>query len=59
MVPGSVKFLMIPITNSANEARLDISVNVFWGGRYEITFLDVRVFNPHAPSNNTLKKETC
>ena len=46
-------------TNSANEARLDISVNGFWGGRYEKTFLDVRVSNPHAPSNNTLKKETC
>ena len=32
-------------------ARLDITTNGFWGGRYERAFFDVRVFNPHAPSN--------
>ena len=34
-------------------ARLDIAANGFWGGRYERTYLDVRVFNPLyiAPSN--------
>ena len=32
-------------------ARLDIAVNGLWGGRFERTFLDVRVFNPYAPSN--------
>ena len=32
-------------------ARLDIAANGFWGGRYERAFFDVRVFNPHAPSN--------
>ena len=32
-------------------ARLDIAVNGLWGGRFERSFLDVRVFNPHAPSN--------
>ena len=32
-------------------ARLDIAVNGFWGGRYERAYFDVRVFNPHAPSN--------
>ena len=32
-------------------ARLDITANGFWGGRYERTYLDVRVFNPLAPSN--------
>ena len=31
--------------------RLDNAANGFWGGRYERTFLDVRVFNPYAPSN--------
>ena len=32
-------------------ARLDIAANGFWGGRFERTFFDVRVFNPHASSN--------
>ena len=32
-------------------ARLDIAANRFWGGRFERSFFDVRVFNPHAPSN--------
>ena len=32
-------------------ARLDIAANGFLGGRFERTFIDVRVFNPHAPSN--------
>ena len=32
-------------------ARLNIAVNGFWGGRYERTFIDVGVFNPHAQSN--------
>ena len=33
--------------NTTDGARLDIAVNGFWGGRFERTFLDVRVFNPH------------
>ncbi len=37
-------------SNTADGAILDIAVNGFWGGRFERTFLDVRVFNPHAPS---------
>ena len=32
-------------------ARLDIAANGFWGGRYERTYFDVRVFSPMAPSN--------
>ena len=35
-------------------ARLDIAANGFWGGRFERAFFDVRVFNPHAPSNRQL-----
>ena len=44
-----------PITNetlSASTAktsdcvRLDIAMNGFWGGRFEKTFVDVRVLNP-------------
>ena len=36
---------------TSDGARLDIAANGFWGGRYERTFIDVRVFNPHAQSN--------
>ena len=32
-------------------ARLNIAANGFWGGHREITFFDVRVFNPLSPSN--------
>ena len=34
-------------------ARLDIAANGFWGGggRFEWVYFDVRIFNPHAPSN--------
>ncbi len=47
-------------TSNSNEgARLDIAVNGFWGGRYEKTFLDVRVFNPHAPSNSNTSINNC
>ena len=37
--------------NTDDGARLDIAVYVFWGGRFEKAFLDVRVFNPSAQSN--------
>lgn len=40
-------------SNTQDGARLDIAANGFWGGRFERTFFDVRVFNPHAPSNRT------
>ena len=32
-------------------ARLDVEVSGFWGGRFEHTFIDIRIFNPHASSN--------
>ena len=37
--------------NSQAGARLDIAANGVWGGTSELTYFDVRVFNPHAPSN--------
>ena len=40
-------------------ARLDVSANGVWGGRFEKTFFDVRVFNPHAPSNKNQMPSTC
>ena len=33
-------------------ARLDIAASGFWGGHYECAFFDVRIFNPHVPSNH-------
>ena len=45
--------------NSQDGARLDLSANGVWGGRYEKTFVDVRVFNPHAPSNKNLTPPAC
>ena len=33
--------------------NLSYPSNGFWGGRFERTFFDVRVFNPHAPSNRS------
>ena len=41
--------LLTAITD--DNARLDVSANGVWGGRFERTFIDVRVFNPYAPSN--------
>ena len=40
--------------NVEDGARLDnIAASGFWGGRFEESFFDVRIFNPHAPSNRT------
>ena len=41
-------------------ARLDVAANGFWGGRYEKTFIDVRVlFNPYVPSNRNTTLTQC
>ena len=45
--------------NTSEGARLDIAANGFWGGRFEKTFLDIRVFNPHAPSYKRTSIENC
>ena len=39
--------------NTQDGKRLDISANGVWEGRFEKTFFDVRVFNPHAPRIGT------
>ena len=39
--------------NSQDGARLDVSANGVWGGRFQKTYFDVRVFNPLAPSNRS------
>ncbi len=34
-------------------------MNGFWGARFEKTFVDVRVFNPYAPSNSNTTITSC
>ena len=46
-------------TNSQDGARLDISANGVWGGTFEKTYFDVRIFNPHAPSNKNISLQAC
>ena len=46
-------------SNITDGARLDMAVNGFWGGHFERTHLDVRVFNPHAPSNRNTSISNC
>ena len=38
-------------SNTNDGACLDIAANGFWGGQCEKTYVDVKVFNPHTPSN--------
>ena len=46
-------------SNVQDGARLDIAANGFWGGRFERTYFDVRVFNPYAPSNRQSSLSSC
>ena len=46
-------------SNSQDGARLGIAANGFWGGRYQRTYFDVRVFNPHAMSNRQTSLAAC
>ena len=46
-------------SNSQAGARLDIAANGFWGGRFQRTYFDVRVFNPHATSNRQTSLTNC
>ena len=52
---------LVPATtaNTEDGARSDIAADGFWGGRFERTFFDVRVFNPYAPSNQTPTPSSC
>ena len=45
--------------NTQDGARLDIAANGLWGGRFERTYVDVRIFNPHAPSNRHPSLAAC
>ena len=45
--------------NSQDEASLNVFANGVWGGRFEKTYFDVQVFNPHAPSNKNQTPSAC
>ena len=45
--------------STEDQARLDVVASGVWGGRFERTFLDARVFNPYAPSNPTSSLPVC
>ena len=49
--PISGEVLEGATANSQDGARLDIAASGFWGGRFERSYFDVRVFNPYAASN--------
>ena len=57
--PVSSEEFSLSTANTQDGARLDIVMNGFWGGRSERAFVDIRVFNPFAPSNNTSSLPTC
>ena len=47
-------YLYVQLSKSANKsdgACLDIVVNGFWGGRFEKSYLDIHIFNPHSATN--------
>ena len=37
-------------TTTDDDARLDIKATGLWGSRFNCTFFDVKIFNPHAKS---------
>ena len=46
-------------TNTQDGVCLNIAMNGFWGERSERAFVDVKVFNPYAPSNSNLSTTSC
>ena len=56
-VPQNVRFGTS--ANVTEGARLDISANGFWGSRYEKTFVDVIVFNPHSDTAQSTSISAC
>ena len=57
--PISDEILTGASANTQDGARSDISASGFWGGRFERTFFDVRVFNPHARTNRHVQPSAC
>ena len=49
--PLSREHMNLLTANTDANARLDIAADGVWGGRFERSYFDVRVFNPFAQSN--------
>ena len=49
--PLSGETLLYHTVNTEDNARLDVTVNGFWGGSFEKAYIDVRIFNPCTRSN--------
>ena len=56
--PLTSEVLTRSTANSQAGVHLDIAANGVWGGTFEKTYFDVRVFNPHAPSNRHINPQT-
>ena len=54
--PISNEILTGATTNTQDGARLNVAANGFWGGTYEKTFFDVRVFNRRIPLSSCYRK---
>ena len=50
--PVSSEKFVYASANTQDGARLDIIADGFWGGSFERSFFDVRVFNPFVQSNS-------
>ena len=46
-------------SNTTDGARLHITEIGCWESRFETTYLDIRVFNPHAPTNRKFSISNC
>ena len=57
--PITGEVLIGATSNAQDGARLDIAANGFWGGRFERTYFDVRLFIPHAPSHRQSSLHAC
>ena len=57
--PVTEEVLTGATANTQDGACLDIAANGVWGGTFERTYFDVRVFNPHAPSNRLTLLTSC
>ena len=58
LLPVTGEYLAGASANIQPGTRLDIAANGVWGGSFERTYFDVRVFNPHAASNRHTDPQT-
>ena len=57
--PLSGEHLRYSTANTEDQARLDVAASGVWGGRFDHTLIDIRVFNPYAASNRSTSLNTC